>query len=236
LGGKWDCVLEDTFIGDLVLYGQNFTSLYVSGGGILNIQCDVPGGNNPIVGSAVIRRSTYFPHEVGLRLKGPQPYRNMRHHMEALQNGPAASLFFTLEQAVERKLHRAFSIDRLISWLYGALSDYGSSAQRPFWYFLGLFALSCAIVFLSDGAIFSDGLNTSSWELDMMGDGCPARMLRAIVLTGQATLNPLGVFGTRGLLIAKYKFLEAWLFLDGVFSVLLLALFLLAIRRRFKMP
>jgi hypothetical protein len=53
-------------------------------------------------------------------------------------------------------------------------------------------------------------------------------------LAVQATLNPLGIFGTKGAVVASSGWLAFWLFLHGIFSTLFIALLILAVRRRFK--
>ena len=59
--------------------------------------------------------------------------------------------------------------------------------------------------------------------------------MRAFILTGHATFNPLSIFGVKGLVTARYWQLALWLWVNSVFSALLFALFFLAVRRRFKM-
>jgi hypothetical protein len=235
-GKQGTCILEDVWVGDLIFIRQSaFEAFNLTEGGILNIQCNTPDGDNPIAGSATFKK-IYFPRKVGLRLKGPQPYRNMRSHMERLQNVPAASLFFALEQTVDRKSIHLFSLDRLISWIYSLLSNYGTSVQRPFWAFVFLLILSSVLVYEFDGALIAEPADLHGWQVSMLGDGIGAQLTRAVTLVGQATLNPLGVFGQRGLLIANSGPLEIWLIAHGIYSILFLALFLLALRRRFKMP
>jgi hypothetical protein len=47
-------------------------------------------------------------------------------------------------------------------------------------------------------------------------------------------LNPLGIFGTKGAVVANSGWLAIWLFVHGLLSALFIALFIFAVRRRFK--
>jgi hypothetical protein len=160
------------------------------------------------------------------------PIPRVNNPSHKLIDGEMASLFHRLEQLVERENQGWF--DRLLSRNYSVLSNYGSSSLRPLIYFMLLFFATFIIIFANDGAGYGNAADFLGWQTGLVGGGCGARAERALTLAGQATLNPLGVFGTKGLLVAKYGWLETWLTLHGVLSALFLALFIFAARRRFK--
>jgi hypothetical protein len=115
------------------------------------------------------------------------------------------------------------------------LSDYGSSALRPALGLLLLFVVSLAITWSVGGAEVGDTSAMVGWQRRLLDSGWWGSLLRALLLTSQATFNPLSIFGVKGLVIAKFPWLALWLWLNSVFSGLLFALFFLAVRRRFKM-
>jgi len=228
--------MENVWIGDLVFSaGNRFQSFYCSGGGILNIAVDTPDGNNPFNGSIHFADNIYFPRKIGFRLEGPQPYRNMRAHMLKLENTPMVSRFFTLEQATERRLDPKWSLNRFISWIYELLSDYSASTPRPIMALAILFLISSTITYISDGAAVGDPIDLVGWQKNLCGDSQTASALRAVVLAGNAILNPLSVLGVKGLLVPKYSWLAFWNWLSSAFAALFIALFFLSVRRRFKM-
>jgi hypothetical protein len=152
--------------------------------------------------------------------------------MQRLENAPMVSRFHSLEQAVERRNQGWFY--RVISCLYGMLSDYGSSVGRPLLWLLALFAVTFSAVLLSDGALINTSIDQKGWYSGLFGEHLLTHAERAFVLTASSTLNPLAIFATTGLLFPKYGLLTAWLPIHGLLSALCLVLLILALRRRFK--
>jgi hypothetical protein len=207
--------------------------LKTTGGCIVEIVVGAPG-NNPFRGMVHFDRAVYFPRTIVGGSDRVQSYRNMRAHMLELENTPMVNRFHTLEQASERRLDR-WGFQRFVSWLYEMLSDYGSSVLRPLLWFVLLLVLTTAIVYLTSGAETVDAQTFKGWQEALIGTGQHARIHRAIILTLQSTLNPLGIFGAKVLLVARTSWLAAWLSFHGLATAILVALFILAIRRRFKM-
>jgi hypothetical protein len=231
-GRLGDYRITNCQIGTLVVDPGAVHDFDIRGGMVLDIQCPPPTGQSPFTGSVHFDRSVYLPRKPGVRLAGPQPYRNMRAHMLKLENAPMVTRFHSLEQAVER--HNQSLFDRAISVCYGALSDYGSSTIRPVIWFLGVLLFTFVIVFVSDGAIPTQSVDPKGWQSGLAGEDLAARAERALVLTTGATVNPLGIFGLTGLLVARYGWLATWLPLHGLLSALCLVLLIFALRRRFE--
>ena len=57
----------------------------------------------------------------------------------------------------------------------------------------------------------------------------------AVVLALQSIVNPFGIFGARAMVVAETGWLNIWLGFSGLVSAVLIALLILALRRRFKM-
>jgi hypothetical protein len=224
--------LEKCYIGTLSLSERSVHSFGTSGGAILNIDCPPPTHENPFTGSVQLDRRTYLPTKSGRLLRGAQPYRNLRTHMSKLENAPMVSRFHRLEQSVERENLALF--DRLLSHGYRVLSDYGSSSLRPVACLVLLMLLTASLTYATDGAQLKQTNDLNGWESGLRGNGFWVQAERAFVLATQATLNPLGIFGRRGVLVAKFGWLATWLVLHGLLSTLFVALFIFAVRRRFK--
>lgn len=222
--------LKNCLVGSLIFH-RGITNLEVQGGCVLTIKCAPAHGENPFKGSVLFQR-VYFPRNPGFRLADAQPYRNMRAHMQKNENTPMAALFHTLEQAVERKQDTSL-FARFVSWSYEIFSDYGSSLTRPAIWFFCLIFLSCVILFLTDGVAAGDNLH--AWQAGLGHTGHWRQLQRAILLSLQGTLNPLGIFGTSGMVAPRYGWLAAWMFFHSLLSTIFAALFVLALRRRFKM-
>ncbi len=127
-----------------------------------------------------------------------------------------------------------YGFSRLISALYEYLSDYGSSVARPALYFIALMMFTFAITLCFDGATYANSDEPYGWQQGLIGSDYEAQLMRSLVLTGQATLNPLGIFATKVLLVAKTGLLAFWLTVHGLISTILIALFIFAVRRKFK--
>ena len=206
--------------------------IHMEGGCVLNIQVAAPGNNNPLTGS-VNFANTFFPrNKFEYLLASAQPYRNMRHHLRAIENGHMANLFHSAELAVERADDPIFN--KLLSYLYEKLSDFGSSALRPLMYWFGLLIATTIVIYVFDGAIpaFDDKTVYIGWRHGLI-EGC--EFTKASYLSFRSMINPLGLFGTRELIIPANGKLMMLLSLVGLTSVMLITLFILAVRRRFKM-
>lgn len=210
--------------------------IHMEGGCVLNIQVAAPGNSNPLTGS-VNFSNTFFPrNKFEYLLASAQPYRNMRHHLRAIENGHMANLFHSAELAVERADDSL--LNKCISYAYEWLSDFGSSALRPLLWWLALYTCTVAVIFYSDGAVkgFENNDNFQGWREALIGN-TPyySDLLRANYLSLRSMINPLGLFGMKELIIPAHGWLVTTLSFIGLMSVSLITLFILAIRRRFKM-
>jgi hypothetical protein len=127
-------------------------------------------------------------------------------------------------------------MNRLLSHLYEWMSDFGSSALRPLVWQVVLFALSFSLILGSDGAVQASRDPASEligWQ-QILIDPRWGTFARAAYLALQPLVNPIGIFGPRSLLIPRFPWLAVWLSVAGILGIVLLALFIFAIRRRFK--
>ena len=227
--------IRDCSIGTLVLQRRCARNFDVSGGIILDIDAPSPDEENPFRGSVYFDESVQLPKESGRLLKGPQTYRNLRAHIAKLENAPMVSLFHRLEMIIDRERESRF--ERFLSRCYSALSSYGSSSLTPVLWLVLLMLVSFSVIFNLGGAILDVDhlIELKGWRLALHGEDAAAQAHRAIALVVQSTANPVGIFGARGPLVASNGWLAVWLFLHGLLSTLFIALFIFAVRRRFKM-
>lgn len=225
---------KQTNIGVLHLRPDSLQHLEMIGGCLLNINCPSPGERNPFTGTVSFSSDVFFPRDRHrYLLKGPQPYRNLRHHLMDLENAQMANRIHSAELAIERDDDSP--LNQAISRLYELFSDFGSSTLRPLVWLVALAVVSFFSTYLTSGttlALRPDqyvGWQSIFSRTDYVGD-----VFKALYLSIQPIANPLGIFAKTPLLIAKSPWLALWLSFQGFISVVLIALTIFAIRRRFK--
>lgn len=224
--------IVDSNIGTLAVQFTSVKHLEMMGGSILNIDCPPPGTPNPFTGTVSLK-NVFLPRDRNkYLLRGAQPYRNMRHHLRNLENSQIANLFHAAELAVERADDTR--ANRLISLLYGCFSDYGSSALRPVIWLLGTYAAVAALIFWRDAAAVVSTM-LSGYQEAFVSSDTYGRLARSAYLALQGIVNPLQIFGTRGVVIPRDWWTVGLLSVQGIFSITWIALAIFAIRRRFKM-
>ena len=221
-------------IGTLALGNSLLRHFDMRGGCILNIECNPPWKDSPFTGS-VTMSDVFLPRKpMEGFIRTPQPYRNLRAHLRSLENSQGANLLHSAELAIERESDN--KTNKVLSHAYELFSDFGSSASRPLiWLFL-LWLVSFVTAFISDGAALAYAANDyTGWRSLLMCNDLAGRGLRAAVLSFQQLASPLTIIGAKPLLIPKYLLLAVWAAIHSLFSAVLIALLILAIRRRFKM-
>jgi hypothetical protein len=191
---------------------------------------------NPFVGSVIFRKN-YFPRR---RIHGyvptAQSFRNLRHHLLALQNSQMANDIHSIEQAVER-MNDDRPLNRLFSWLYEGTSDFGSSTSRPLLLLLLLWSFGIAFLYYTHGAAIpadADPKIYFGWR-SALTDPTWGDYAKAIALSSQQTINPFGLLRTHSTVLPANGWLSLWGVIHGVFSATFIALFILALRRRFRL-
>src|SRR5258706_2568431 len=224
--------MDKSNIGTLRVHQTSLGHYEMQGGSLLNVVCPPPGLGNPFTGTVAFTEDVFFPRERDTYiLPGPQPYRNLRYHLRALENAQMANLIHSAELAVEREDETW--TNQFVSYLYEGMSDFGSSALRPFLWLLLFYALSVCAIFYSDGAEVPPVFDLVGWQRALI-DPAWGEYWRALYLALQPVVNPIGIFGPKVLLIPRYPSLALWLSVHGFLGLILLALVIFAIRRRFK--
>ena len=233
IGGPVKIVCKNTNIGFLKMQENAVRSLKMDGGCILDIACPPPGAKSPITGDVAFS-NVFFPRNTeDYLLSGAQAYRSFRHHLMTLQNIQAANLIRSAELAVERESDRG--MNQYLGLLYEWFSDYGSSTWRPLAWLTGAFLLSLSAIYCSNGATqgLPDSAMYAGWRSVLIEhDG---NVWQALYLAFQPIINPLGIFSSKALLVPRHGWLAFLLMVQGLLSPVWIALFIFAVRRRFRL-
>jgi len=144
------------------------------------------------------------------------------------------SVFHAAE--MEAEVGKQSLVDRIISFFYRWLSNYGGSSVRPLIICGVLLSINFILLFLTDGVtLIGEVREVDGWHYYLYGFDDTARFLRAAVFSISQMFNPLGIFGTRLLLSAKTPTIALVSALLGLASTIAFALFVLAVRRRFRL-
>lgn len=206
--------------------------LKVEGGGIASIgECPQPSSHQPVDGD-VIFNNVYFGRHHSPLIRGAQAYRNLRHHLSQLHNMPAANAIHSAELSIEREGQNR--IHRLVSFFYELVCDFGGSVRRPVALWIALLVFCMIGLFAIDGVVTVHSETFAGWQLSLLGENWCARILRSAVLTFQSAASPLTVLA-KPLVVARTPFIAAILTLYSTVSVLIFGMFLIAVRRTFRM-
>jgi hypothetical protein len=221
--------LENCKIGSFRLSASCVATLEIVGCSVRTMSAPAPSQASPFTGSVEVRRSNFSP-----AFENAQAYRNLRHHLGTLHNHEAASIFHAAE--MEAEAGRQSVVDRAISFCYRWLSNYGGSSARPLIIFAILVLANFLLLYGTDGVtLLAEPKEADGWHFALYGLDETARLLRAAVFAISQVFNPLGIFGTRLLLSAETPTIALASALLGLASTIAFALFVLAVRRRFRL-
>jgi|GEM_PF-3477591 len=227
--------IKNCWIGRLELTSASVDSLSVGGGGIAFIKTPPPDRENPITGTASFVDVLLPTNRKQTQLfTGTQPYRNLRSHMEKLNNGPMANMFRTLELKSERK-----ESDKKLTWLLNGLYDitsgYGSSPGKPLIWLIALYLACTAMALCYDTGVtpLADDQYVG-WRANLNNENT-GHIWRAFFLPLQSMISPAGLLSTRNLVVAQTALGGTIFSIFGLFMDALVFLSILAIRKRFKL-
>ena len=127
--------ISDSVVSKFEADGNTIQHLEVRGGSILNFICPGPGEQNPFMGD-VIFDNVFFPRTAKIYpIKGPQAYKNVRHHLRSNNNELSANEIHSAELSLEREFDTSF-FNKFASILYELISDFGKATLGPYY---GLF-------------------------------------------------------------------------------------------------
>ena len=121
-------------------------------------------------------------------------------------------------------------------YLYQWFSNYGSSAIRPIIWLFVFAGITATWSYTTNGAM--PVIRTpilGDWRESVYKCGNEGNRYRSLILAAQPMVNPLSIFGTKSVVVPKTKKLAFWISVQSILSVVMIALSIFAIRRRFKL-
>jgi len=186
--------------------------------------------------------NVYFPTKKSLLFKGPQQYRNLRAHFEALQNSPAASLMRAKELASERETDKGLS--KFFNYIYFFVSNYGLSPGRPLWWLVIVYLSMVCFLFPFKEAginIYSKYIekppplkNVKSKRLLMKRFFLEEKMRDSLILPLQTMVNPAGIFRRNQITHAKTRTGKTVILFLSLIADGLIIFTIAGLRKRFK--
>jgi len=231
--------LKNCWVGTVQLQSHCIRNLSIEGGYIGLVECPPPKTKNPFTGTVIISPKVCLPtsQKRSALFQGSQQYRNLRSHLEELENSPAADLMRTLELASERAEEQGFSLVKAYSWFYEKASGYGLKPGRALWLAVGLYLVSAFLVFLFDAATTLPPSSAElyvGWRADWRLDNFFSRAYRSFALSLQSIVNPFNVFGPRNLIIAATGLTKVLITTQGIVCDVLIGMAIFGIRKRMK--
>jgi len=145
-------------------------------------------------------------------------YRTLKQAMESVRSRREEGMFFALEQRCLRNNKSISASVRFLSWLYDATSSYGQSTMKPVYWMIGILTIFACVYAYLLSPVISMG---ASFDFGILKD--------AFAMSIKQAVTPFYIWKENSeLTISLFGTLQSILFL-GMF-----ALFLLAIRWRFK--
>ncbi|MDV7339452.1 hypothetical protein RYZ26_07605 [Terasakiella sp. A23] len=160
------------------------------------------------------------------KVEAANAYRVLKLRMEDFRNRSEQGRFNVLEQRAKRTSDLQ-GWDKFLSWIYDVTSEYGTCTSRPLAWLLAVSAFFCFVYFFGYNMPFVDGTPKTLGSLTS----------KTFNFTIEQIVHPFQVWS------GKYKSLVPFNITTGVkllaslqsiMSFTLLALFLLALRWRFK--
>lgn len=220
--------LKKSYVEIFKMNTSSLKTLHVIRTKLIGLECPLPGSPSPFSGTAYFYKVSLSPS-----FQNRQPYRNLKHHLTQMHNLEAAETFHTAEM---RSLVRDLTLtDKIISIIYQAISNYGSSTLRPLLWFLLFAATNVAFIHVTDTAtVLNHPSLQDTWRAELIGDSLYPRLFRSTVLTFSQVMNPLGLFGVSNIVAAKTGYAAAASGTICLCATSSLALFFLSVRRKFK--
>jgi hypothetical protein len=221
--------MKNCDVGMLRIDPMGCRSLTVRGGHVLDLGLPPADGDNPFVGDVRISPDVVFPTRLYVeRLATGQVYRNMQAHLADLKNFPLRDRFHAIEMEFDRR-SSPWSFNSFVSLAYDVFAKYGLSAGRPLAWLVAMTVLSS----LASGW-FGLGVCEMDGRLGWRAELTDASWRCGVLLGTSPLTNPLGLFSKEPIAIATNWYWAAWLTVQGLLSAVLIALSVLAIRRKFR--
>lgn len=229
--------ITDSHIGHLKLVDNGsgvIKNLNMRGGSILRVTCPTQENKNPFR-KAVEFINVFMPHTRRYGMIEPQELSYLVYHLREMDNYRDADFVHAAEQAQYRYIEESWTT-KVISILYEVGSNFGSSQVRPIIWIITLLVTASVLFYSMDTATLQlDIKYYKGWKLNLIGNEIQNKVWRAGYLSFQSMINPLAVVSAKSLLVAKDGWGVFITIIHSILSTVLIALFFLSVRRKFKM-
>jgi hypothetical protein len=230
-----DLTLENAWIGRLDFSDAKFRQVQLVRGGLLSIRSPLADDPpNPFRGTVTIGRKFYLPRRDG-EYKGQSfghlDWTSLRMQLAAVGNPAAAGRAHSIELTFERAA--APWPTRTVSWLYGALGDYGNSIGRPILCLAVSWFVGLSFIVYTGAKLAQPDAMYRNWKSILVGSSFCAQFLRSALLSIEPIL-PLGLIRREPLVEAATPFLASIQAAQSYISAVLFFLLAVAIRRKFR--
>ena len=219
-------------IDNLVLTSTCCNELKIYSSHINNIDCPNPENNPPILKTLHIDELTDICSNATFAKSKQQDIRHLAENSKKVSGVITHKILHIAELKADRKY--TLLPNKIISYCYEALSNFGLSPQRSFYWIISISLFTAGLLFFSDGTIMVAGCDTHTWKDSLCDDSSSSSLLRSITISAQHSINPLNIFSKSHFIGVKSIGVNVWLTFQSIFSLLNLALMILAIRLRFK--
>ncbi len=231
-----DLFLNECLVGEIVINSGSVKNFEIHRGWICSVDCPTQDKENPFLGSVILSNVQFsYLKSPSLISGGPQQYRNMRAHLESLQNVPAANLMRAKELATEYESEHG--LNKWFNGFYGISSNYGLNPGRPWIWLALLFFIMFAFLFARCEGKLGQELKfykDKGWRSGLLKQDHWGRASRAFLLQLQTMANPFGIAGRHNLVVPNSFGIKILLFLFGLLADGLIILSVFCIRKRFK--
>ena len=222
--------IRNSVIGRLLLHQTEANPLRVTSSSILSFGI---GGTHATSGDVTFQH-VFIPRDDSYGGFDLQAVRTLRANLADQHNLLAAAVLHSVVLAHERR-HEQWP-SRIVSYIYEIGADFGYSMTRPlFWLFLSLVAITLSAGLMDAIGVGGECHGLHGWQASLCGEDGLHRLWRGFIYAGQSIFNPLGVFGSRNLLVANTPLAAIGLTVLSLIGTLALVLLAIAVRRRFKL-
>lgn len=230
-------IITNSFINIFNIYSNSITNLKMLGGCIMNIKTPPTHADNPFKGDVIFHKVYFRKNKISGKLTElqSQPYRNLREHLLELDNYKTANTIHAVIQEIDLQYDDVFN--KLTGKFYRFASNYGSSPVTAISLVLLIWLSVILLVAVSGGVEMSKFVTDSpvGWYQSMSPDSTYNKLTRGIVLSTQNTFSPFTMLYGRGLVIPSTTTVAFISILQSILSPIFLALFIFAVRRRFRL-
>jgi hypothetical protein len=233
-GSRANLILEDCSVGTLILNGDDCCRTLIIER--CTLEAFIFKGDQAIKGPVVFT-DIYMPKaQIYCSEERLHSLRRLRGNLLDLGNSQAASAVHGVELAYERQHESWFN--RILSWAYELLGNFGDSIGRPLLLLVVLIIASASVLLVSNGAVVDpmhEDQFFGTWR-EVLNYPNVGALVKSLVLSVQSILTPLALLGAHSVVVARYWWLQAYLVLfHGPLSLTLLTLFFIGLRRRFRL-